>query len=148
MPIVRKIQQHKILLDTHVWYWVAIGEPVFQSDFLNSLERAKENEKILLSAISVWEIGMMSTKKKKIQFEMDVLDWVEQSISNLGITLIPLSPKIAIESCRLPIEIHGDPSDRMLIATAHEENALLITCDAKLIEYGRGRHISVYNPGK
>jgi len=65
MPIVSKIQQHKILFDTHVWYWVSIGEPVFQSDFLNSLERSKENEKILLSAISVWEIGMMSTKKKE-----------------------------------------------------------------------------------
>ena len=103
MPIVNKIQQHKILLDTHVWFWVAIGEPVFRRDFLNSLESAKENEKIFLSAISVWEIGMMSTKKK-IQFEMDVLDWVEQAIGNLGIKLISLTRKIATESSRLPIK--------------------------------------------
>ncbi|MCE5317192.1 MAG: type II toxin-antitoxin system VapC family toxin [Parachlamydia sp.] len=148
MPIVTSIRQHKILLDTHVWYWVALGEPMFRRDFLNSLESAKENDRIYLSAISVWEIGMMGTKKKKIQFEMDVLNWVEQSIGNLGIQLVPLSPKIAIESSRLPIEVHGDPADRILIASANEVNALLVTCDAQLIEYGKGKHISVYDPTK
>ena len=147
MPIVNKIQQHKILLDTHVWYWIAIGEQVFRRDFLRSLELAKENERVLLSSISVWEIGMM-TAKKKIHLDMDVLDWVEHAIGNLRIKLVSLTPKIAIESSRLPLEIHGDPADRMIVASSQEENALLVTCDTKLIDYGKGRHISVYNPSK
>jgi PIN domain nuclease of toxin-antitoxin system len=57
-----------------------------------------------------------------------------------------MTPKIAIQSTRLPGIIHGDPADRILTATAHEENAVLVTCDEKLLKYGEENFISVYNP--
>jgi PIN domain nuclease of toxin-antitoxin system len=100
---------------------------------------------ILISPISIWEIGML-VEKNRISIEMDVLDWVEQSLEGSGTKLVPISPRVAIQSSRLPGIIHGDPADRILVATAFEENAVLVTCDRQLLEYGKGRFISVYNP--
>ena len=46
---------------------------------------------------------------------------------------------------RLPELTHGDPADRILIATAHEQNAILITHDQKILDYGKSKFIGVYD---
>lgn len=147
MPIIEHLQQHKILLDTHIWIWTMFGEPFFKSSFLSALDLSREREGILISAITIWEIGML-VEKNRLALEMDCLDWVEQALMRPGVKLVPISPKIAIESVRLPGEIHGDPADRLLIATAHHENAVLVTCDQKILEYGRDRYTNVHDPRK
>lgn len=60
--------------------------------------------------------------------------------------MVSISPKAAIQSSRLPGTIQGDPSDRIIIATAHEENAVLVTRDEKILEYGLDKFISVFDP--
>ena len=90
----------------------------------------------------------MLVEKKRINIEMDVLDWVEQALDTPGIELCPICPRIAIQSTRLEAEIHGDPVDRLLIATASEKNAVLVTCDQKILQYGNGKLITVFNPSK
>ena len=145
MPIVNQIKQHKILLDTHVWIWLMAGDASLSLHFRRAIARCKEHDGIIISPISVWEIGML-VEKKRILLDMDCLDWVEQSLESPGITLVPITPRIAIQSTRLPDEIHGDPADRLLVATAHELNAVLITCDEKLLRYGKYKYISVHNP--
>jgi PIN domain nuclease of toxin-antitoxin system len=145
MLIINELLQHKLLLDTHVWIWLMEGNSILSSHFRSSLEHAQRHEGILISAISVWEIGML-TGKKRIALEMDTLDWIEIALSAQGVKLIALKPKISIQSCRLPGQLHADPADRLLVATAHEENAVLITCDKKLLAYGQDQFISVYNP--
>ncbi|MDN3509391.1 MAG: PIN domain-containing protein [Candidatus Neptunochlamydia sp.] len=62
--------------------------------------------------------------------------------------LCPITPRIAIQSTRLVDEVHGDPIDRLLMATASEENAILVTCDKKLLKYATGKFISAHNPCK
>ncbi|MBS0648889.1 MAG: type II toxin-antitoxin system VapC family toxin [Verrucomicrobia bacterium] len=145
MPIVNEIKQHKILLDTHVWLWLMTGEPILSLRFRRTVSRCQKYNGIYISPISIWEVGML-VEKKRIQIEMDCLDWVEQALESPGVHLVPISPRIAIQSTRLPYEVHGDPADRMLISTAHESNAILVTCDEKLIKYGSIRHISVHDP--
>ena len=49
--------------------------------------------------------------------------------------LCPLSPEIALESCFLPGNFHGDPADRIITATARLGNLTLLTRDRKIIEY-------------
>ncbi len=144
MPIIKKLQQHKLLLDTHVWIWLMEGNPALSPAFRSAVERMK-GDGVLISAISVWELGML-VEKGRIQLEMDCLDWVETALASKGVALIPLTPRISVQSCRLPGQIHADPADRLLVASAHEENAVLVTCDQKLLEYGRDRFISVHNP--
>jgi PIN domain nuclease of toxin-antitoxin system len=66
---------------------------------------------------------------------MDCLEWVVESLKRTGIRVIPLSPEITVASTRLPGELHGDPSDRIIVATARHENAVLITRDRPLLSY-------------
>ncbi len=145
MPIVDKILKHKLLLDTHIWIWLMNENPVFSDSFYTAIDRLSSQDGILISPISIWEIGML-VEKKRITLEMDCMDWIQKSLSAPGVSIAPLTPRIAIQSCRLPGNIHGDPADRILLATAHEENAVLVTCDEILLKYGKENFVFLYNP--
>ncbi len=58
-----------------------------------------------------------------------------------GISLAPLSPKIAVASTRLPGELPSDPADRMIVATARQLGATLVTADQALLTYGQTGHL-------
>ncbi len=145
MPIFKQLKQNKLLLDTHVWIWLFSGDECLSKHFVQAVDVAQQNDLLLVSAISVWEIGMLA-ERKRINFELDPLDWVESCLKRPGMNLIPLTPAIAIQSSRLPEEPHGDPADRILIATANDQHAVLVTHDKKLINYGKGKFINVYDP--
>jgi PIN domain nuclease of toxin-antitoxin system len=147
MPLLKHIGQRKILLDTHVWLWTMTESSILEKRFSHIFEKALETGSILISALSIWEIGML-VDKKRIELELDVLDWINLALDEPGIRLCPITPSIAIQSTRLPGEVHEDPVDRLLIATAHEENAVLVTCDKKIVDYGMGKFIAVFDPSK
>jgi PIN domain nuclease of toxin-antitoxin system len=60
-----------------------------------------------------------------------------------GVTITELSPEIAIESTRLPGDVHGDAADRMLIASARVLGAVLVTCDERILDYAASGHVRV-----
>ena len=145
MPIVKEIKQHKLLLDTHVWIWLAAGNPIISPSTRKAIDKAREREHLLISPISVWEISML-VQRKRIVLEMDVTDWLKQWIELPGILIVEFSFEVALLSNRLPGVIHGDPADRILIASAYEENAVLVTADEKILNFGQEAFISVYDP--
>lgn len=145
MPILKQIHKRKLLLDTHVWVWVVEGKPVFQEKFLKSLQYQQDHDGLLISPISIWEIGTL-VEKKRLKLGMDRLDWIETVLQKEGVNLAPLNPRVAIQSTRLPDGVHGDPADRILIATAREYQATLVTCDGKILEFGKGKYINVFDP--
>ena len=59
------------------------------------------------------------------------------------VELLPLTTEIALESSRLPGRYHGDPADRILLATARITGARFMTKDEKLLDYGRQQHAKV-----
>src|SRR3990167_916784 len=101
MPIVKNLKQHKILLDTHIWIWYVGETKSFSQAFQRSIEWNRDHHSVLLSPLSIWEVGMLS-EKGRIRLGMDPLDWVIQSLEQSQFRLVPLSPRIAIESTRLP----------------------------------------------
>ncbi len=125
-----------LLLDTHVWIWLMVGEPTLgKSAALKSVEQAALDARLLVSAISVWEIGMLEAKGR-IVLPLDITHWVENALTAPGVRLQPLTPAIALHSSRLPAEFHGDPADRILVATARIVDAILVTRDARILAYG------------
>ncbi|TLY54503.1 MAG: type II toxin-antitoxin system VapC family toxin [Gammaproteobacteria bacterium] len=52
-------------------------------------------------------------------------------------------PNTVIDSVNLPGEIHADPADRFLIATARNRSAALATHDDRIIAYGQSGHVKV-----
>lgn len=134
---------HLLLLDTHVWLWFALGDvgrlavPVRKK-----IETAAHGGKLAVSAISVWEIGMLEAKGR-IVLGAPCEKWVETALALPGMRLIGLEPEIAVASSRLPGEMHGDPADRMLAATARARDAVLATADERLVEYGKAGFMRV-----
>lgn len=145
MPLVKEIKQHKLLLDTHVWIWLAAGNTILSSPARKAIEHAKTQEHLIIAPISVWEISMLA-ERKRILLDMDLTDWLKQWVELPGILLADFSFQVAVLSNRLQGSIHGDPADRILIATAYAENAVLVTADEKILKFGQDPFISVYDP--
>jgi PIN domain nuclease of toxin-antitoxin system len=132
-----------LLLDTHVWIWVAENVTAkLSTSCAESIRLASRQRRLLVSAISVWEVANLDVKKR-ISLYTNCLDWVYLGLKGQNIELVDLSPEIAIDSTRLPEGFHADPADRILIATARNRNAILVTADRAILEYSRAKHVRV-----
>lgn len=131
-----------MLLDTHVWLWLMSREGDMKPSAIRVVEEAAHYGLVRVSAISVWEVAMLEAKGQ-IRLSKDCLSWVNEALSAPGLGLIPLTPEIAVESSRLPGAFHGDPADRILVATARRQGAILLTRDEKILAYGKAKHLSV-----
>ena len=85
----------------------------------------------------------MLESKGRLELKMNCAEWVRQALATPGLRLVALTPEIAIESSRLPGQFHGDPADRLLVATARIEAISLMTKDDRLLEYGRHGFVKV-----
>jgi len=109
---------------------------------IRAVEEAAHYGLVRVSAISVWEMAMLEAKGR-IRLSKDCLSWVNEALSAPGLGLFPLTPEIAVESSRLPGAFHGDPADRILVATARRQGAIFLTRDEKILAYGKAKHLSV-----
>jgi len=91
----------------------------------------------------VWELGMLEAKGR-LQLMVPCEQWMREALATPGLTVAPLTPEIALASSRLPEPFHGDPADRMIVATARSLGARIPTLDRKILEYGRPRHVLVF----
>jgi PIN domain nuclease of toxin-antitoxin system len=132
-----------ILLDTHVWIWIRAGETAsLRRASLDAIARAGHRSALKVSVISAWEVAMLASKGR-VMLGLSTLDWVRRALSAPGVSLAELTPEIAVESCSLPGEFHGDPGDRMIVATARITGATLYTKDERILAYGRLGHAKV-----
>jgi len=135
-----------LLLDTHVLVWLVFGMPALGSRAHNEIDLGTQDENLLVSAITPWEIGTLA-RKKKIELHRETLVWVQAALSLQGIRLVPLSPEVAVGSNQLPFEMHADPADRILVATARHLGATLVTADRALLELAKSGHFRAMDAG-
>ncbi|GJQ57543.1 MAG: hypothetical protein SCALA701_03440 [Candidatus Scalindua sp.] len=112
------------------------------SPCLSLIENAVKYSNIRVSAISVWEVGMLESKGR-IKFPIDCLDWVHNALNAPGISMVPITPEIAIESSRLPGKFHGDPADRIIVATVRKLGATLLSHDRNILLYGKKKYLKI-----
>jgi PIN domain nuclease of toxin-antitoxin system len=130
-----------LLLDTHCWLWAQLGSPGRLSRAaVSAIRDAESSGSILVSVISVWELAMLQ-QRGRVALPMNIRTWIEEALGQPGVSVAPITPEIAVESVHLPGELHGDPADRMLIATARILGATLLTKDERLLRYSRLRHV-------
>jgi PIN domain nuclease of toxin-antitoxin system len=133
-----------LLLDTHYWIWFQAGSAdQIHDKALKAIESAAARGRLLLSVISVWELGMLEAKGR-IRLQRPCEEWVREALAMPGLEVVPLTPEIALDSSRLPGGFHGDPADRIIVATARIRAARLLTRDQKLIDYGRSHHVALF----
>ena len=130
-----------LLLDTHVWVWLINGDKKLKaSKSLPLIEAAGRRDAVRVSIMSVWEVGML-VAKKRLDLRMDVSEWTGKALAAPGISLLALTPEIALESTRLPEFSHGDPIDRILAASARIHKAVLVTRDRRVLNYAKTKHM-------
>lgn len=122
-----------ILLDTHVWWW-SVAEPGNLSPAAMEAIRIQKPAWRAIASISIWELAMMAVKKR-IEIDIPVAVWLARAVHDTGITVIELSPDIAVDSCTLPGSFHKDPADRIIVATARVHGLTLLTKDQGILGY-------------
>jgi len=131
---------NKAVLDTHAFIWLMQGSKELTGESIKKIESYGHNHALYISAISLWEVTMLE-KKGRIILHQPCHQWLEQALEVPGLTVENISPLIAVESSQLPGEFHGDPADRLIVATSRTLQAMLITRDSKILHYSKSEHI-------
>ena len=120
-----------ILLDTHAWIWLA-SDPDRLGEGARKAIAADRSRGV--AAISCWEVAMLAARGR-IELDRDPVTWMEDSLRAEDIELLPLTPAVAVASAQLE-SFHGDPADRLIVATALADGAVLVTKDEKIRDCG------------
>lgn len=129
-----------VLLDTHVWVWLMEGRQGVRPEAVKLVERAADASSLRVSIISAWEIAMLEAKGR-LSFDVPCEEWVVRAFGVPGLSLMPLTPTICVRSCRLPEVFPGDPADRLIVSTARELGAVLVTRDEEILRYAAKGHV-------
>ena len=78
----------------------------------------------------------MLVAKERIKLNIDIEQWIKQALKYPGIKLLDLTPEISVLSTRLPGDFHGDPADRIIVATCMTYQTPLISKDRKIRKWG------------
>ncbi len=125
-----------LLLDTHIALWLDSGDERLTSSTRALIERCwQRGGTILLSAVSVWEIALL-VDTGRITLDVPVESWVSRFVGRPGIEAVPLEYRAASRSYHLHHLEHGDPADRLLIATSIERSCPLVTYDERILQFG------------
>ena len=121
----------KILLDTHVWIWMA-ADP----DRLSTHARRhilNEDNELLLSAASTWEIAIKWVLGK-LTLPAEPREFVAEQLRFTATSPLEIRHDHALTVATLPKK-HLDPFDRMLIAQAQTEGVPILTGDPQFRRY-------------
>jgi PIN domain nuclease of toxin-antitoxin system len=136
-----------ILLDTHVLLWFFQGDLRLAADKRALIEDSSGEDGVYVSAITPWEIAMLEAKGR-YNVGQDIRAWMAGVFAAPGIRLAPLEPAIAIDSNNLPGEMHGDPADRIIIASARFLGCPLLTADRAILAYAEQGHLTAIDASR
>ena len=127
-----------ILLDTHVVVWMASDPGKLSRAASNAIREASREGGIAISAITLWELAWLMTNGR-----LDISGTVEAFVEEIAArtAVRPITPKIAVLATQLPPTYPGDPSDRLIGATALAEGLALVTKDRNIRRYKQVRTI-------
>jgi PIN domain nuclease of toxin-antitoxin system len=129
-----------LLLDTHVWLWVVAGSDELPVEARRAISRAVGVGMLRIAAISLWEVALLASRGR-IALGKSTGLWLDEALADPGPAIEPLTPQIAIESYELPERFHGDPADRMIVATARVTGVTLMTRDRRILDYAARGHL-------
>ncbi len=131
-----------LLLDTNAAIWLMQDKPVAPAA-QDGIDAGFESPAgVFVSPITAWEVGQLVSRNR-----LDLLatprGWFQRLLAIPGMRLAELSPDILIAASFLPGTPPNDPADRILLATARELAATLVTRDREMLAYGERGNVSV-----
>jgi len=134
-----------VILDTHVLLWSLLQPEELTEETKSKVEQEHKKQNLLVSSISLWEIAMLSHKKRIHIFE-PIKNFLSSIEEISGINICEISAEVAAESILLQNNFHGDPADRIIVSTARVYSATLLTRDKQILhwsEYGSVKCLKV-----
>lgn len=124
-----------IVLDTNALVWWAT-EPKRLSDRARKRieQEIADGEELVVSSMSVWEMALL-VSKGRLKFTVKLEKLLEELEGMPNLRFVPLDNQIGLASVYLPGKLHRDPADRIIIATALQLGAVLVTSDRKIRRY-------------
>jgi PIN domain nuclease of toxin-antitoxin system len=121
----------RLLLDTHILIWAAAGTlPQEAVPFI-----AATDNTLLFSPVSIWE-AVIKRGLGRADFTIDPFA-LYRGLLDRGYSELDITSYHVLAVSGLP-SVHKDPFDRLLIAQARTEGAVLLTADATVRQYGEG----------
>lgn len=120
-----------ILVDTHVAIWITTQNSALGKLSHSLLDQAFRDNRVCISAISFWELGMLIAKRR-----LDAITSPSEhraKILGSGFQEIAVTGDIAILAAGL--DLHADPANRFIVATAITHDATLMTADRALLRW-------------
>ena len=122
-----------ILIDTHIWVWLANEDERLKPPFRKALKEAVLEAPLMVSDISLWEI--QTAAAGGMTLPLPLADWFRQSTRSPMIELKRITPQVVLEIDRLN-PFHKDPANRIITATARVSDVPLATHDSDIIQSG------------
>lgn len=130
----------QLLLDTCAAIWIAEDSPL-TDEAVQAIDQAgDEGNPVLMSPISAWEIGLLVTRGR-LSLPINAQAWFDRIIETPNVKLVDLPPSVLIASSFLPGMPPRDPADRIMIATAREQNLTIVTRDRHMLNYAAAGHV-------
>lgn len=127
-------ERPNILLDTCALLFVA-NDAKIDNLADQEISEAAHDGRLYISPISAWEIGV-GVAKNRLKLPLEPLEFFQRFLHFMKAQISTLSPEILIGSSVLPGRLHGDPADRILIASARYLDMILVTRDELILAYG------------
>jgi len=120
-----------VLLDTHVWLWWLTGQSSLPERERMTLDLVAARQELCLSAISLWEAQMLHAKRR-VELPLPFAEWLRRAAAPGVVRVLPLDTEVVIALDALPVSFHGDPADRLIVATARVHRLPLATHDERI----------------
>jgi PIN domain nuclease of toxin-antitoxin system len=122
------------LLDTHAWVWWVTEDRRLSARAKSLIAASVAEQNLWMSLISVWEVAK-KVEKQQLILDRPLDQWLDEAVTRPGLGVWELTRSILVESCALPQPFHGDPADQILVATARQHGAVLVTKDQRIRRY-------------
>lgn len=121
-----------IVLDTHALLWMDCNDVSLGVQARRQIEDAWRMDGVAVSAISFWEVAMLA-QRGRVVLPVAVEIW-RADLLQAGVQEISIDGRIALLAASLQ-NLHRDPADRFIVATAIHHRASLVTADSKILEW-------------
>jgi len=123
----------RYLLDTHCLIWFQENNANIPAHIMDLIQNPGNT--ILFSQVSLFEIAIKQKIGKLPAFDASTQEVFEQAIHD-GFTFLPITNQHIYNYNNIPLKTeHRDPFDRLLIAAAQVEGAIILSSDGKFQLY-------------
>ncbi len=121
-----------LLLDTHTILWLTEQNPNLGKLARKACDAALAASELTVPTVVFYEAGRL-LKRGRVSGPSSIQEW-RRLLLSLGVREIVLNAEIAMRASNLD-DLHGDPLDRIIIATALAEEAVLLTADRPILDW-------------